>query len=200
MRALAITGSARRGGNTAALLNRALEGLEKEGFETGLVELGGKILRGCTACRSCYANKNKKCVIETDELNNILGKMIEADVILIGSPTYFADVSAETKALIDRAGYVSRANGDLFTRKLGAAVIMMRRAGAIHAFDTINHFFLISGMMVAGSSYWNIGIGREIGDAAGDEEGLKTMDTLASNLAWAAKRLSGKSPVSETRA
>ncbi|GAB4371739.1 MAG: flavodoxin family protein [Spirochaetales bacterium] len=188
-RAVAINGSARRGGNTARLLDRVLENLRREGFHTDLVELGGAPLRGCTACRSCFKNRNKRCIIETDNLNEILAKMIEADAILIGSPTYFADVTAETKALIDRAGYVARANDNLFSRKVGAAVVMMRRAGAIHAFDTINHFFLIEGMYVAGSTYWNLGIGRESGDVEKDSEGLATMDALGANIAHLVKRL-----------
>ncbi len=191
MRALAINGSARKGGNTAYLLGRALEGLQNEGFHTELVELGGTNLKGCTACRSCFKNKNKRCIQEDDRLNEILAKMIEADAILIGSPTYFADVSSGTKALIDRAGYVARANDDLFSRKVGAAVVMMRRAGAIHAFDTINHFFLIGGMFVAGSTYWNVGLGREIGDVEKDTEALATIDALSANIAWLIKRLKG---------
>ncbi len=188
-RSIAINGSARKGGNTARLLERVLEGLQKEGFHTELIELGGSLLRGCTACRSCYKNKNKRCIIETDDLNAILAKMIEADAIIIGSPTYFADVTSETKALIDRAGYVARANDNLFTRKVGAAVVMMRRAGAIHAFDTINHFFLIGGMYVAGSTYWNLGIGREMGEVEKDTEGFATMDALSANIAHIVKCL-----------
>ena len=84
---------------------------------------------------------------------------------------------------------VARANDFLFRRKVGAAVIAARRAGAIHAFSSINHFFLISEMIVPGSSYWNIGIGREIGDVAADAEGLATMETLGRNMAWLMKKL-----------
>jgi len=110
--------------------------------------------------------------------------MIEADGIIIASPTYFADITPETKALIDRAGMVSRANGDMLQRKVGAAVIAVRRAGAIHAFDSINHFFLIGQMIIPGSSYWNIALGREQGEVEADEEGVKTMKTLGRNMAW----------------
>lgn len=190
-RAVAINGSPRKGGNTATLLRRVIEGLGKAGFHTDLIELAGSPLRGCTACRSCFKNKNKRCIIETDNLNEIIAKMIKADAIIIGSPTYFADVTSEAKALLDRAGYVGRANDNLFTRKVGAAVVMMRRAGAIHAFDTINHFFLIEGMYVAGSTYWNLGIGRELGEVEKDAEALSTMDTLASNIVHLVKRLKG---------
>ena len=115
--------------------------------------------------------------------------MVDADGIILGSPTYFADVTTETKALIDRAGFVARANYDMFQRKIGAAVVAVRRAGAIHVFDSINHFFMISQMIVPGSSYWNIGIGRAIGEVEQDEEGLQTMRTLGRNMAWLLKKI-----------
>jgi multimeric flavodoxin WrbA len=104
--------------------------------------------------------------------------------ILIGSPTYFADVSPETKALIDRAGFVGMANGGIYARKVGAAVVAVRRAGGIHAYDTINHFFGISNMITVGSSYWNLGIGFAPGDVDRDEEGIRTMQQLGANMAW----------------
>jgi multimeric flavodoxin WrbA len=110
--------------------------------------------------------------------------MLEADGIILASPTYFADISANMKALIERAGFVARANDDMFRRKAGAAVIAVRRCGAIHAFDSINHFFFISQMVVPGSSYWNVGIGLARGDVKGDKEGLATMKTLGANMAW----------------
>jgi len=133
-------------------------------------------------------NKNQRCVVDNDFANECIEKMLKADGIILGSPTYFADVTAETKALIDRAGYVARANSDMLQRKIGAAVVAVRRAGAIHAFDSINHFFLISQMIVPGSSYWNIGIGRAIGDVEQDEEGLETMRILGRNMAWLLKK------------
>jgi multimeric flavodoxin WrbA len=127
--------------------------------------------------------------VDTDYLNECIAKMDAADGILLGSPTYFADVSTEMKALIDRAGMVAKANDDMFRRKVGAAVVAVRRAGAIHAFDSMNHFFLIGQMIVPGASYWNIGIGLDRGDVAADSEGLQTMDTLGQNMAWLMKRL-----------
>jgi len=117
--------------------------------------------------------------------------MIEADGIILGSPVYFSDLTSNMKSLIDRAGYVSRANGDLLKRKIGAGVVAVRRAGAIHTFDSINHFFLINHMIVPGSSYWNIGIGRDAGDVSKDEEGLNTMENLGKNIAWLLKKIHG---------
>jgi multimeric flavodoxin WrbA len=184
MRVVAICASARKNGNTARLLRTALGELAERGIETELVELAGKKLRGCTACLKCGKRKNRRCSITDDPVNDCIAKMDAADGILLGSPTYFADVSAEMKALIDRAGYVSRRNDDMFKRKVGAAVVAVRRAGAIHAFDTINHFFTIGQMIVPGASYWNIGIGRDAGEVENDAEGLATMRSLGQNMAW----------------
>ena len=190
MKVVAFNGSARKDGNTAILVRAAFAELEKAGVETELIQLSGQRIRGCTACYGCIKNKDKKCTVKDDIVNECIEKMIEADGIILASPTYFADVTAEMKALIDRAGFVTRVNGDLLQRKVGAAVVAVRRAGGIHAFDSINHFFLISQMFVVGSSYWNVGIGREIGDVNGDEEGIETMKTLGRNMAWLLEKTS----------
>ena len=176
--------SARKDGNTAILLKTALAELAAAGFETELVQPAGKPLRENNGCGDCLKNKDSRCVLPDDGLNGCVEKMCASAGILIGSPTYFADVSSEAKALIDRAGFVSIANGGLFKRKAGAAVIAVRRGGAVHAFDTINHFFTISQMIIPGSSYWNVGIGREAGEVEKDKEGLGTMKTLGENMAW----------------
>jgi len=189
MRVVAFNGSPRRNGNTAAMLRMVLEEIEAAGHHTELVQLGGLHLRGCRACYGCVAKKDGRCAVQDDELNALIEKMVDADAILIGTPTYFADVSTEVKALIDRAGLAARVSGNLLRRKLGAAVVAVRRAGSIHAFDTINHFFLISEMIVVGSNYWNMAIGREPGEVADDPEGVATMQTLGRNMAWALDRL-----------
>jgi len=186
---VAINGSPRKDGNTARLLIEVLAELEKEGIETELVQIGGKKVHGCTACGKCFENRDGKCVIDNDFVNECIAKMAAADGIVIGSPTYFADVSTETKALNDRAGFVAIANGGMFARKAGAAVVAVRRAGAIHAFDTINHLFGISQMFTVGSSYWNLGLGLAAGEVEKDEEGLQTMRNLGANMAWLLKRI-----------
>ncbi|NQU04177.1 MAG: flavodoxin family protein [Syntrophaceae bacterium] len=184
MKVIAFNGSARKDGNTAILLNYVLGELQNNGIETELFQLAGKEIRGCKACYKCFQNKDGRCVVHSDILNTCVEKMFEADGILLGSPTYFSDVTTEMKALIDRAGFVARANGHALKRKAGAAVVAVRRAGSIHAYDTINHFFLINQLIVPGSSYWNIGIGREKGEVEKDEEGIQTMKTLGQNMAW----------------
>ena len=189
MHVVAFNGSARKDGNTALLIHHVFEELHMEGITTELVQLAGETIRGCTACYRCFANKDRRCAVTGDVVNDCIARIEAADGVLIGSPTYFADITAETKALIDRAGMVARANSELYQRKVGAAVVAVRRGGAIHAFDSINHFFLIRQMMVPGSSYWNIGIGRNMGEVGADEEGLKTMQNLGRNMAWMLKKL-----------
>ncbi len=189
LKVVALNGSARKDGNTAILLRYVLKELEKEGIETELIEMSGANIHGCLACRECSMKKDGRCAQTGDMGNVYIEKMQQADGILLGSPTYVTDISAEMKALIDRAGLVGKSNGGMFRRKVGAAVVAVRRAGAIHAFDTLNHFFLISEMIVPGSSYWNIGIGLEKGDVEKDEEGVRTMKTLGQNMAWLMKKL-----------
>ncbi len=190
MKVVAFNGSARKEGNTSILLNLVLDELKAEGIETELCTLAGKPIQGCIACFKCFENKNKRCAVDKDIVNECIAKMVEADGILFGSPTYFADVSAGMKALIERAGMVSRANTDMFKRKVGAGVVAVRRAGATNVFNSMNYFFLIGQMIVPGSSYWNIGIGRQPGEVNNDSEGVQTMKTLGQNMAWLLKKLS----------
>ncbi len=189
MKVVAFNGSPREDGNTSILLRIVLSELEAEGIETEFVQVGGRKIAGCTACEECRRNKDGQCSVTDDILNDCLAAMAAADGVLLGSPTYFTDVTAEMKALIDRAGYVARANHGMLRRKVGAAVVAVRRAGSLHAYDTLNHFFLISEMIVPGSTYWNLGIGRDKGDVNKDEEGIRTMKTLGHHMAWLLKKL-----------
>ena len=190
MKVVAFNGSPRKEGNTRVLLETVCGELEKEGITTEIIQIGGKQVHGCTACMKCFEKKDNRCVIDNDFVNECIEKMIEADGIIIGTPTYFTDVSVEVKALIDRAGFVAIANGGKFNRKAGAAVVAVRRAGATHAYDTINHLFGISGMFTVGSTYWNVGMGLQAGDVKGDAEGLETMKNLGKNMAWFLKKTS----------
>ena len=191
MKVVAFNGSARKNGNTAILTKIVLGELEKEGIETEMVQLAGKKIRGCIACMKCWENKDQRCSVTDDVLNSCIEKMIEADGIILGSPTYFANVSTELKALIDRAGMTSIANDRMFKRKVGAAVVAVRRGGAIHVFNSINHFFFIGQMIVPGSIYWNMGFGLDKGEVEKDEEGLDTMKVLGENMVWLLKKIQG---------
>jgi multimeric flavodoxin WrbA len=167
---LAINGSPRREGNTSILIRHILTEMENTGIETETIQIGGKKINGCTACMKCFENKDRRCIIDSDPVNDWIRKMTEADGILLGSPVYFLDITPEMKALIDRAGFVSYANGHIFAGKVGNAAVAVRRAGASRTFDTMLHFFLANDMIVPGLPC--IGVGRDPGDVERDEEGI----------------------------
>ena len=180
---LAVNGSPNKAGNTARMLRSVLEVCAAAGNETEFYQAGGRPVRGCLACGGCGTHLGR-CSVD-DWLNELYPKLAEADAIVLGSPTYFADITPELKAVIDRAGYISRRDGMRFSRKIGAAVCPMRRAGSIHALDSIQHFFLINDMVVPGSTYWNLGVG----DFEQDAEGVGVVRRLGENIAWLAERL-----------
>jgi len=190
MKVVAFNGSARKDGNTAVLVRRVFAELEAEGIETELVQLYNRGFRGCTACLKCAETQDSTCSGQKDDgVNACIEKMIAADGIIIASPTYYANCTANTQALLERAGYATRKSGNPLARKVGAAVVAVRRGGAIHAFDSINHWFQINEMLVVGSSYWNLGIGLGKGDVEQDEEGMETMAALGRHMAWVLKKL-----------
>ncbi len=191
MKVVAFNGSPRKDGNTAILLNFVLEELKHEGIDVELVQLAGERITGCIACSQCAKNKDQKCVIKDDKANDYIAKMVQAEGFLLGSPTYVSDITANMKGLIERCSRVSRSNGGLFKRKVAAAVAAVRRAGSLHAYDTLNHFLLNNQTLVPGSSYWNLGMGRDIGEVKTDEEGIRTMKTLGQNMAWLLKKIHG---------
>ena len=184
MYAIAVNGSPRAGGNTEILLKETLRQLDENGWETELAKVGGTAIRGCLACYKCFENKDNECIIKTDGFNEIFAKLLTADAMILGSPTYFAAVSADLKALLEKAGLVAIANDHAFTGKIGAAVVAVRRGGATHAFDSINHMFQMSRMIIPGSTYWNMGIGRNKEEVREDEEGMANMRHLGKVIDW----------------
>lgn len=190
MKVVAFNGSPRKDGNTAMLLRKVLAPIARSGIDTELVQVGGQGLRGCMACYHCMEAKDKQCAIKTDIVNACIQKMVEADGIIMGSPSYFSGMTSELKALIDRAGLVAVANGRMFSRKVGAAVAVHRRGGAVNVVDSINHMFLMSRMIVPGSTYWNFGVGLEREEVANDEEAIQNMHDLGETIAWLIKNLS----------
>ncbi len=184
MYAIAVNGSPRAGGNTEILLKEVLSQLENNNWETELVKVGGTAIRGCLACYKCFENKDNECIIKNDGFNEIFEKLLKADAMILGSPTYFAAVSADLKALIERAGFVAYANDHAFSGKIGAAVVAVRRGGATHVFDSINHMFQMSRMIIPGSTYWNIGIGRDKEEVKNDDEGMANMRHLGKVIDW----------------
>lgn len=189
MKVVAFNCSPRPHGNTRQLLEKVCETLQDEGIETEIVQVGGHMIHGCLNCKKCFENKDFKCVITVDRMNEWIAKARGADGILIGSSTHYANITPEARALIDRLGYVNKANGSFLYRKTGAAVVAARRGGAIGAFDAINHFYFINDMMIPGATYWNFALGRNEGEAMEDAEGVNNMIALGTNMAWLMKKL-----------
>lgn len=188
MKVIAFNGSPNKDGNTYRLIRHTLDEIEKAGIETEIIQIGGKKVHPCMACWKCFENQDSQCVQDNDMVNECIGKIIEADAIIIGTSTYFAGVTPEIKAFMDRTFFVAKANGELFRQKLGAGIAAERRSGAVCAVDTINHYFGISGMFTAGSRYWNNAKGLKPGDVETDEEGIDTMRQLGENMVWFIKK------------
>jgi len=189
MKVLAINSSARKDGNTALLINTVFEELKKEGIETEMVQLAGKMIEPCKACWACGGRKN--CVHKKDLFQEIYEKMTQADGILLGSPVYTANISANMQAFLERASVVAdmNRNENLLRHKVGAAVTAARRGGALNALDAMNHFFMLQDMFIVGSSYWPMAYGRMPGEVKEDQEGIETMKNLGQNMAYLLKAL-----------
>ena len=199
MRVLAVTGSPRRAGNTSFLIDEVLARLQDAGMETEHVSLSGHLLAGCIGCGECGKTRDLRCALVDDGFNDLLAKTIEADGIVLGSPVCWGGMASAMKAFVERAGSVSAACGGVLHQKVGAAVVAVRRSGALSAFDSINHLFLTSGMIVVGSTYWNVGIGRYAGDVANDAEGLDTMRNLGDSMAHVLLCLRGREETGRAR-
>lgn len=190
MKVVAFNGSPKKEGNTYLLLKMVCSELEKEGIETEIIHVGDRNIHGCVACAQCRKNLDNRCVFDDDIINTAVNKIMEADGILLGSPVYFADLSAQMKAFIDRVGYVCRGNS-LMKRKVGASVVAARRNGAVPAFNAMNNLFTISECFLVGSTYWNQGVGKAVGDVENDTEGVETMKNLGQNMSWLLKKIHG---------
>ena len=188
MKVVAFNGSPRRDGNTVILIRHVFDELEAQGIDTDLVQLSEKEIHGCIACYKCMETKDRRCAVKSDAANEYIEKMLGADGIILGSPVYFQDVTPEMKALIDRTGYVSRSNGRMFRKKIGASVVAQRRSGAIHTLDTMDHFFLGGEMILVGRA---IGIGREKGEVENDAEGIQLVKSLGQRMAWLLGKIHG---------
>jgi len=191
MHAVAISGSPRKNGNTETLLRHCLTGLARHGVTGELISLRDKTIKGCRACENCRKNKDKRCATRDDDFHPVFEAMLGADIIVVGSPVYFGSATPELMALLDRAGYVSKVNGELFSRKLGGPVAVARRAGHNFTYAQLLFWFMINDMIVPGASYWNVGLARKVGEIDDDKEALATVDRFAENLAWLAERTAG---------
>ncbi len=186
MKVLAVCGSPRNGGNTEAVLRVALDVLESRGIETELVPLAGKRIMPCTACMAC--RNAPQCAID-DDFDPVFRKLVDSDGFIVGSPVYFGSATPETMAFLDRAGYVARHNGNLLARKVGGPVSVARRIGQNFTVAQLLMWYMINGLVVPGSTYWNIAFGREKGEVMADDEGLRTIRNFADNVAWLLEKI-----------
>lgn len=190
MKVVAFNGSPRRkNGNTALIINMVLEEIRNAGIETEVVNIAGKPVRGCNGCRQCAKNQNNRCIFDDDVINECIEKVRVADGIILASPVYYSNITTEMKALIDRVGVVSKANGCFLKNKVGASLVALRRGGDVHAFNSMNYLFLANEMIIPGSTYWNMVFGREPGDVNNDEEGIRNMKNLGQKMAWLLKKI-----------
>lgn len=191
MKVVAFNGSARTNGNTAIMIEHCFDHLRAADIECEMVQLASHNLNCCTVCLKCKEKQHAKCRQVDDPFNQFINMMIEADGIILASPSYFAGVTPELKALIDRTGMVNIAGGFPLARKPAAAIVSGRRAGLVNTFSMINNLYLALNMIVVGSSYWNIGYGLERGDVKKDAEALATIADLGRNMAWLLGKLAG---------
>jgi multimeric flavodoxin WrbA len=185
MKAIGIVGSPRKGGNTELYTSHVLEAVKEEGLETELIRLAGLDIRPCDACMIC--RKEETCPIK-DDLLPLYDRMKEADAIMLASPVYFGAASGLMKVFTERVGqigYVPRA----FAGKVGGPLIVGRRAGHTFAFSQLLLWYHSLGFFMPGSSYWNVGFGREKGEVKGDEEGMITAWNFGKNIALLVKKL-----------
>lgn len=186
MKVVAINGSPKKEGNTYYAINIVADELKKEDIEVEIINVGNKSVRGCAVCGKCIENRDGKCIID-DGINEWIEKLKEADGIILGSPVYFSSVSGNLKGFLDRAFFVSSANGGMFRHKVGAAVVAVRRSGGIPTFQELNNYLTYSEMLIPASNYWNVIHGRVPGEVLKDEEGMQVMRVLGKNMAWLLK-------------
>ncbi len=187
MKVVAFNGSPKKEGNTYKSIEIVAKELEKENIEVEIIHVGNKIIRGCLACGGCSRNKNEKCVINNDEVNEWIEKMKEADGIILGSPVHYSAIAGTMKSFLDRAFLVTSVNDGMLRHKVGASVVAVRRSGGVPVFDQLNNYINYSEMLMPTSNYWNVAYGRTESEILQDSEGMQIMRVLGKNMAWLMK-------------
>lgn len=187
MKVVALNGSPHKEGNTCHALRAVCAQLEAEGIETEIIWVGGHEIKACRGCNMCARNRDEKCVLQGDPVNEWIQKMKEADGILLGAPVHYAGMAAGFKAFLDRAFYVCGNSGNLLRHKVGAAVTAVRRSGGVSTVDSLYHYLNYSEMLLPTSNYWNVIHGLKPGQAEEDGEGMQIMEVLGQNMAWLMK-------------
>lgn len=198
MKVVAVNGSPKVSGNTYHAMKIITDELEKNGIETEIIHVGNSMVRGCMACGQCGKNRDEKCVIPGDDVNEWIQKIKEADGLILGSPVHYSSIGASMKSFLDRAFFVAGNNNSLFRHKVGTAFTAVRRSGGIPALDELYHYITYSEMLLPSSNYWNVIHGARPGEVMSDEEGVQIMRVLGKNMGWLLKLVeNGKGIVSE---
>ena len=187
MKVIAINGSPNREGNTYHALEIIGSRLSENGIDMEIIHIGNKPVRGCIACGKCRENRDEKCSITTDPVNEWIQAIRAADGLILASPVYFSGISGTMKCFLDRAFYVSAGNGGLFRHKVATAVVAVRRTGGSATLDSLYHYLAYSEMILATSNYWNVIHGRLPGEVIRDGEGVQVMEVVGNNMAWLLK-------------
>ncbi len=187
MKVIAINGSPKKEGNTCHALKMVGDELIASGIEFEILHIGHKMIHGCTACGKCAENKDEKCSLGNDGLNQWIQMVKAADGIVLGSPVHYSGIGGTMKCFLDRLFYVSGSNGNLLRHKVAAAVVAVRRTGGSATLDSLYHYLTYAEMIVATSRYWNVIHGRTPGEVSSDGEGVQVMRVLGKNMAWLLK-------------
>ena len=187
MKVVAFNGSPKKNGNTYRSIESVAKELEKENIEVEIIHVGNKVIRGCLACDGCSRNKNEKCVIDNDPVNEWIAKIKEADGVILGSPVHYSAIAGTMKSFLDRAFLVASVNDGMFRHKVGASVVAVRRSGGVPTFDQLNNYINYSEMLMPTSNYWNVAYGRTPNEVVQDDEGMQIMRVLGKNMAWLMK-------------
>ena len=199
MKVLMLNGSLKANGNTNAILEAVGKQLNQEGIDYEIFQMGNDAVRDCAGCGQC---SDKGCVYDDDKVNEFVGKLKEADGLIVGTPVYYAHPSGRILSFLDRAFYSGK---KAFEYKPGASVAVARRGGTSATFDVLNKYFLFNQMPLVSSCYWNMVHGSNPEDVLKDEEGMQTMRTLAKNMTWILKSIEAgkasgvKQPVAEEK-
>jgi multimeric flavodoxin WrbA len=171
---LGISGSPRSGGNTSALVRRALDSAEAQGAKVNFIELSGKTINDCDHLAKCY--EKGEC-IQDDDLNMIANAMRAADGIIFGSPAYTASVPGPMKSMFDRIGRFVNLRG-----KVGAPLVVGRRSGMTLVVLELIFFMYVKEMILAGNPHWPVGFSLNPGDVLGDTEALLSADETGKRM------------------
>jgi len=191
MKVVALNGSPRLIGNTSAAVSLLLDEMEKQGFETEHIQMYGSIMTPCNDCRSCEIRGDGRCINEDDDMNMYLEKLMDADAVILASPSYFGGIPGQMRILLERITLSMQtcATGNKLSRKVGAAVVIQGRDGGLPAYSEMVNFMLRNKMIVCGSSSPTVLTGTKPSEAMNDKKGVASLKELSEEIAWVLSRI-----------